>query len=258
MLNDTQISAGLRTMVDAIDAPPAPLQSILDKIPHQHATPRALPSYLRPALAAAAVIAIGAVALTPGLVRAVDDRLTAMLGWTPPPAPPAALVAKMNMTTVTLAGAQSQVPFSVVAPTGLPNNIASSFIQTGPSGTYTKATHRWSEGSRYVIFSYKRSDGRSFELIADRYDSKAGPAPKYIYSTKDDRDPSDPHAVFIKHEHFVWRNGDQVLSVTEDTGISAREIDAIREAMRGIPLARTESRKLLNGRTEVKLRVRKP
>lgn len=75
--------------------------------------------------------------------------------------------------------------------------------------------------------------------MADRFDPQSGFPPKYMFEAKDDAAPSG-HPVLVKHEHFAWRNGNQVMSVSEGDGISAKQIEAIQVAMHGVVLHRRE------------------
>ncbi|MBC5829052.1 MAG: hypothetical protein GIW98_02535 [Candidatus Eremiobacteraeota bacterium] len=60
-----------------------------------------------------------------------------------------------------------------------------------------------------------------------------------MFEAKDDAAPNG-HPLLERHEHFAWRNGNQVMSVSEGEGISATEIEAIRVAMHGDVLPRRE------------------
>jgi hypothetical protein len=154
-----------------------------------------------------------------------------VIGWTPPPPPPASLPSVRPVQAANLAQAQAKADFPIVAPAGLPADVISSTISVTPAQVYSKVTHSWHTGSPFVTFAYKRNGGRSFALRAERYDPQTGPPPKYMYSSDDA--PGGKIAL-AKHANFTWRNGDQVMSASEDDGITAAEILAIQQAMQGV------------------------
>jgi len=254
MFTDARISAALETMVHGIDVPPVPLLEIQRKVSREQAAPRYISRYLMLAAgaAAAAVLVVALPSIAPGFVQTVEERIAGVLQWQPPPPAPRLLTSAMSKSA-TLATAQSRVPFTIVPPAGLPNDIVSAKISTTPSAIYTKTTRSWRAGSPEVTFTYHRADGRSFFLMADRFDPQTGPAPKYIFEDKGQA--PDGHAMLVKHQHFAWRNGNQVMTATEGAGLSAPEIEAIRVAMRGVALPRAETRAQLGSGTLVKLHL---
>ncbi len=246
MFSDARIREGLNTMIRGIDAPPVTLHQIQRKILQQQALPRYAPRYLRLAISVAVIIAMFVIALpsiSPALVQTIEARYRAALqalgGIAPPPAPKA-LVSTLSSQSrnATLAIAQSRVRFTIVPPVGLPNDVVSAKIQMTPTGVYSKITHSWSVGSPSVSFSYHRADGRSFGLMAEQFDRQDGLQPKYMFEA--DGLASNGRPVLVKHEHFAWRNGNQVMMATQSDGISAPEIEAIQAAMRGVALPRRE------------------
>jgi hypothetical protein len=240
MFADARIKSALETLIDDIAAPPAPLAEIqrLISLPHPRVSRR--PRYTRVAMAFAAAIVLAIVALpaiSPALVQTIEARYRAALqalGGTAPPPAPKSLVSSLTSQRATLETAQSRVSFTIVPPAGLPAGIESAKILTTPTGVYSKATHSWRVGSPAVTFSYHRSGGRSFILMADRFDPKNGPPPKYLFEALDPTPDGRP--VIVKHENFAWRNGDQIMTAVEGEGVSAAEIETIRGAMHGIAL----------------------
>jgi hypothetical protein len=246
MFSDARIRASLDTMVRGIEAPPVILHQIQRKILQQPAIPRYMPHYLRLAISAAVIIAMLVITLpsiSPALVQTIEARYRAALqalgGIAPPPAPKSLFSTLSSQSrNATLASAQSRVRFAIVPPAGLPNDVVSVKIQTTPTGVYSKITHSWSVGPPSVSFSYHRADGRSFDLMAEQFNPRDGLQPKYMFEA--DGPASNGRPVLVKHEHFAWRNGNQVMMATQSDGISAREIEAIQEAMRGVALPRRE------------------
>jgi hypothetical protein len=133
-----------------------------------------------------------------------------------------------------LATAQSRVHFTIVPPAGLPNDVTSATISTTPTAVYSKATRSWHVGPPDIQFSYHRSGGRFFFLIANRFDPQSCPPAKYTFDA--DGRSADGHRIVVKRRHFVWRNGDQVMDANEDEDIRASEIETIRTAMHGVAL----------------------
>lgn len=255
MFTDARITAALQTMVHGIDAPTVPLSEIQRKISQPQPVQRHSSRYsiIGTAAAAAALLVVAFPSIAPGFVQSVEARIAAVLQWQPPPPPPQWLTSAMSSQTATLATAQSRVPFKIVPPAGLPADIVSAKILTTSTVLYSKATHSWRKGTPDVAFTYRRADGRSFTLLADQFDPQAGPPPKYMFQ---DMGPApDGRPVLVKHEHFAWRNGNQVMTVSEDDNISAREIEGIRVAMGGVALPRAETRRALDSRTSIKLHL---
>ncbi|MBC5829051.1 MAG: hypothetical protein GIW98_02530 [Candidatus Eremiobacteraeota bacterium] len=186
MFADRQMSAALETMVQGIDVPPVALSAIQQKISRRKPALRHTTSQGRLALAAAAVIAVIVVAFPSnslGVVQTIEARyraaLQAMGGLTPPPAPKS-LVSSLSSQNASLPTAQSRVPFKIVPPAGLPNDIVSAKIQTTPSGVYSKITHSWRVGPTEVTFSYHRAGSRSFLLVGKPVRS-TGRVPTEVY-----------------------------------------------------------------------------
>lgn len=258
MYTDAQISSTLDAMIVGIDAPPVPIARILRKM---SAPPAALPKrarYLRPALAAAAVVVGGALASSPGFVAALEDKYDVALraiGLEAPPAVPQSIKSSIHSQVTTLAGAQSKVSFTITAPSGLPSDVTASKILTVPSGIYEDKTKTWHVGAPVITFEYHRAGGRSFFLIAEQSDPATKLASNAIYEPKD---LPGGKVALIKHAHFAWRNGDQVMSASEDVGITSAEIAAIREAMHGVALPGRDPQ-LMHSHGEKKFfRIRKP
>ncbi|MDQ6932922.1 MAG: hypothetical protein M3160_07075, partial [Candidatus Eremiobacteraeota bacterium] len=129
------MSAALETMILGIDVPPVAVREIQRRISQPEPTLHQ-PHQARVALAAAAIIAIIVIAFPSnslGLVQSIEASyraaLQAMGGIAPPPAPKSLALSSQNAT---LATAQSRVPFTIVPPAGLPNDIVSAKIQTAP------------------------------------------------------------------------------------------------------------------------------
>jgi len=231
MFTDARIGTGLEAMFRGIDAPPVPLPEIQRKIAQPQRVSRHLSRYLIPAAAAALALVAAVPAISPAFVQSLEARIRALLPSHPPPR---SVTSAMRTQTARLATAQSRVPFTIVSPAGLPNDVTSATISTTPTAVYSKATRSWRVGSPDVQFTYQRSGGRSFFLIADRFDPQVCLPGKYIFE-KDGTAP-DGHSILTKREHFAWRNGNQLMEATEDEDISAPEIEAIRIAMHGIAL----------------------
>lgn len=234
---DTQISEALESWIGTIDVPPVRLNEIRDRIerPSERA---ARPNVLRFRIAAAAGAMLLCIALpvfSPALVQSLDARYRAALqalgGIAPPAAPvPHPIPSQLMPRSASLAEAQSQVGFTITPPAGLPDDVASSVLDVVPVGVYSQATQTWKAGPMHVAFTYRRKDGREFMLWAKRYDP-AAPPPKYIFEAKDPRPDGRP--VIVRHQQFAWRNGDQLMTVTEGRDISASEISTIESAMQG-------------------------
>ncbi|MBV9647430.1 MAG: hypothetical protein JO043_08210 [Candidatus Eremiobacteraeota bacterium] len=244
MFPDAVLPQRLEAMLDGIVAPPAPLDAIRSKMLFARSEQRQRARSLRVALVAASVIAVLACVAMPmrsvGLVQAIEARYRAALralgGEAPPPAP-AALVSHLISHDVTLTKAQSHVNFTIVPPVGLPPDVVAVRIVMANTGVYSRTWHTWTVGPPSVTFVCRRRNGNSFQLLADRFDPHEGSPPKYLFEAKDDAQTSGP-LVLVRHEHFAWRNGDQVMSATESNALRASEIESIRAAMHGIALPR--------------------
>jgi|GEM_PF-2454476 len=258
MYTDAQISTTLDAMITGIDAPPVPLSQIHLKMSAPPPNRPATTPYLRPALAAAAIVIGGVLASSPGLVAALEDKYEAALraiGLEAPAAVPQSIKSAINSHVTTLAGAQSKVSFRIAAPSGLPSDVTASKILTAPSGMYDEKTKTWHLGAPVITFEYHRSGGRSFFLLAEQSDPATKFAANAIYEP---RDLPGGKVALIKHAHFAWRNGDQVMSASEDVGISAAEIAAIRDAMHGVALPGRDPQTMPSHGGAKFLRIRKP
>ncbi len=245
MFDDAVLRSRVIASIGAIAPPPVPLAQIQRRIASDDApAPRAGTKRWRPALvAAAAAVAICAAVplVAPGVVQSVEERVAEILQWTPPPVPPpASLMAQLRSSPVTLEAARARVPFALVAPAGLPADVASSSIRIAPTAVYVKATRTWRLGSPALHFDYRRSGGRTFSLTVDRFDPQTGPEGRFMY--EDTGKVRDGMPVLIRYERFAWRNGDQVTTAIAD-GIDAGEIARIRRAMNGVALRPSESRR---------------
>jgi hypothetical protein len=261
MFAEARVTAAFETMIGAIEAPPVPTRDILRKMAQPQPVVRRVSSEFRFAIAAAAAIAIafmmfpaGAVGLVQTIVVESYHAAYRVMGWTPPPNPRKSLRSPAMSQNVTLQSARALVPFTIVPPAGLPNDVVSSRIAMVSVKVYSKTTHSWQIGSPSVSFAYRRAGGRSFSLLAGRFDPQTGPPPKYMFAAEDL--PGGKVALH-KLPHFARRNGDQIISVTED-GISAGEIDAIRVAMRGTPVPGAEGSRLHSGTLEKQYQMTPP
>ncbi len=237
---DSKIQVGVRGMLRAIDAPPVPMASIHRRMQARtFAGPLRSPHRRIPVTAAAGVAAVllcGLPLISPALVQSLEARYRAAvqaLGGIAPPAPPKSELAQLKSETAkTLADAQSRVSFTIVAPSGLPSDAVRSEIMTTPTGIFDKHTQTWSKGPVEVAFSYRRSGGRTFVLLADRYDATAQKPPKYLFTPLGIGRDGKP--IIAKHENFAWRNGDQVMQAAEGPELSVPEIRNIEHAMGGV------------------------
>ncbi len=260
MFTDSRIVAALETMVRRIDAPPVPLQEIQRRIAEPRRAVRHIPRYLQLTAATAVIIAIAFLALPANslglgqtIIAASYRAALHVIGWTPPPPAPKPMALAVSSQNGTLAAAQSQVPFRIVAPRGLPEDVVSSRIRTSSGLVYSKQTHVWRVGSRFVTFTYRRAGGRTFTLLADKFDARTGPPPKYMFLSND---LPGGRVALVKQENFAWRNGDQIMTVTEGDGINAREIQTIRTAMHGIAVPEAEPGHLHTGTLVKQYRIR--
>lgn len=243
MFDDRTLARSADAALSGIAVPPLPLEAILHKM---HAVERPRPPHrmalVRLAIAAAAVLGIlaGAYPATSvAVIQGIEARYRAALqalGGTAPPPVPDALVKSLRVRheRVTVAQARSRAPFTLVPPSGLPHDVTQSRIELVGTGVYVRTTHTWSKAGNAVTFDYTRSGGRRFQLLADKYDPRNGLPGKYMFEAKDPGPDGRP--VLVRHLHFAWRNGDQMMSAIADAGISANEILAIEHAMHGVPL----------------------
>jgi hypothetical protein len=234
MFADARIGAVLQAMLDEIDAPPVPQQEIARRIARPQPARRSASRFYLPAAVAAALAVAILPAVAPGFIQSAQEQIEAILHWKTPPPAPGRVWSAMRSQSATLAAAQGRVSFTIVPPTGLPADVVSEKLDTSAPGIYSKITHSWSLGSPIVFFTYRRAGGRSFMLEAERFDPRAGPPSKYMFEDMDRK--SNGREVVVRREHFTWRNGNQVMSATEDEGISAFEIAKIQAAMRGVTI----------------------
>jgi len=240
MSADARIPTALDAMIRGIVAPPVPLDAIHRRARSARATRAAFP-FLRVAIAAAALLAIGIVAFpsaSSALIQGIEARYRAALqalgGVAGPPVPRTIIASLQSQSTAaTLQGARSRVRFTLVPPVGLPRDVVAETIRTAPSGTYSKATRAWTIGPVYVTFTYRRADGRTFDLRAERYDPQAAPTGRYMFEALDPAADGSPR--IVRHRRLVWRNGDQTMTAIAQ-GIGVAEIESIRHAMHGIAL----------------------
>jgi len=235
----------MESMVRGIDAPPVPTSAIRARIeaPVAPIAGGRLP-FARYALAAAAAIALffaifpkPSLAVLERFEHIVVDSYAAaykVMGWTPPPAPPKSLEAGLASQRLSLAAAQARESFTIVVPAGVPADATLASIHTMPVLVYDKTAKRWSKGAPAIDFRYKRSRGREFEVMAEEDDPRLGPTHRYVYFAND---LPAGKIELVKHERFQWKNGRQLMTAIEDDGISAAEIQAIRAAMHGEPIA---------------------
>lgn len=239
MSADARLRTELAAMLDAIEAPAVSIAEIRRR---QNVPVPSTPSRTRFGAwltAAVALIVLSLPLTSPAVMEAIEQRyraaLVALGGEAPPQAPPG-FAERLEVEGGNLAAAQARVPFTIVPPAGVPSDARLIKIATAQTGTYDRSIRTWRVDARAVTFSYARAHGRSFVLMADRFDPNDATISKYIFEAEDPG--SDGRPVLIKHEHFAWRNGSQVMSATEGRELSAREIERIRSAMHGIALAR--------------------
>lgn len=240
MSADVRIQTAVDTMMHAIEAPAVPLAAIRAKMPQAPLyaqQPRRTGGFaVAAAVAAAAVLSIVPL-VSPAVMQGLESRYRAALqalgGIAPPPAPKS-LISQLKPQTVTLAQAQSRVPFTIVPPKGLPKDVVSSKIVVTPTGMLNERTHSWSVGPQEVTFWYRRANGHAFALLADRYDPHGERPGEYMFEPGGIARSGRP--ILIKHRRYAWRNGDQQIIATEGTELHTAEILAIRSAMHGAPV----------------------
>ncbi len=239
MFIDARITAALDTMLGGIEAPPVPLAKIRRKTAQSRPIVGSASRFYPPAVAAAAAVLLvfALPAVAPGFTQTIQAEIAAILHWKPPPPPPKSVASALRSQTGSLAAAQARVSFKIVAPAGLPKNVVSEKIVMTPTGVYSKIKHLWSVGSPAVTFIYRRADGRTFMLMADRFDPREGPPSKYMFEDMDRM--QNGREVIVRRERFTWRNGDQSMSAVAGEGISASEIAGVRIAMDGIAVPGT-------------------
>jgi hypothetical protein len=237
---ESRIARVLESMLSAIDSPPSPTRAILDRAAAAlPAEPRRIRPYARFALVAAATIAL-VFAIFPKTSVALIERIVVdsyaaayrVIGWTPPPNPPKALDKAAESEQVSLAAAQTRVPFRIVPPAGLPSDAVLTGIHTMPVLSYDEAKHVWSKDSPTLAFEYRRADGRAFQLVAEKDDPRTGAPPRSIFEAED---LPGGKVALTRRAHYAWTNGDQMISVNAN-GITVAEIKAICAAMNGQPV----------------------
>jgi hypothetical protein len=234
MTTDEQLRDGLRAMLQSAQAPAISLEQIHRRMQAPMQYDRR-PFAIGAAAAAALAVAVALPIASPGVVQTLEQKIAAILQWSPPPSPPASVVNSIEPQTVTLAEAQTRVKFTIVAPQGVPSDATGPTIEVAPTGVYSSNTGKWTAGGPKVItFEYKRGNGRSFLVTAKAVSSTAPPAAKYVFEDKGVDKAGNP--ILIKHERFAWRNGDQVMGAIAGDGITAAEIIAIQTAMHGTPI----------------------
>lgn len=240
MLAESRIAPVLESMLSVIGSPPSPTRAILDRAATAlPAEPRRIRPYARFGLVAAATIAV-VFAIFPKTSVALIERIVVdsyaaayrVIGWTPPPNPPKGLDKAGGSEQVSLAAVRTRVPFRVVPPADLPSDAVLAGIHTMPVLSYDEAKHVWSKDSPALTFEYRRADGRTFQLVAEKDDPRTGTPPRSIFEAEDL--PGGKIAL-TKRAHYAWTNGDQMTSVTAD-GITVGEIKAICATMNGQPV----------------------
>lgn len=237
MLTDTQIARDFERLLAAIEAPGVPLDAIARRAREApRARAKGWDGFQRYAVAAAIGFAFAAIAalpkIAPSFAQSLEAQTRALLHWSPPPPAPRRVWSAMRPEPSTLAAARARVAFKIVAPAGLPADVVAANISIARSGAFATQTHAWSAGDATVTFGYRRANGRSFRLMAERFDPSAPPPSKYIFNS----DERDAQGLPVRHDVFTWRNGDQTMSAVADDGISSSEITRIRSAMRGVAI----------------------
>ncbi len=237
MFTDARIAAALDIMLGGIEPPAVPLAQIRQKMAQSRPALRPASRFYVPAAVTAALLVLSLRAVAPGFTQTIEAEIEAIVHWKPPPPPPKTVASAMHPQTGSLAAAQARVSFKIVPPAGLPRDVVSEKILTTPIGVYSKIARSWSVGSPAVAFVYRRADGRTFSLMANRFDSHEGPPSKYVFEDTDRL--RDGREVTVRRESFTWRNGNQSINAVAGEGISASEIARIRDAMLGIAVPGT-------------------
>lgn len=235
MAADTQLRDGFTVMLRSVDAPVVPLEKIHRCMHAQHIAQ----SDRRPLAIAAAAVLLVAIAFpiaSPGVVQTLEEKIAAILHWTPPAKsrPPAAVWEAMKPQTVSLNEAQARVHFTIVIPAGVPLDAGAPAISVAPTGVYSPTTHTWSVGPAIVTFTYKREGGHAFGLSAASASSQTSPPSRYMFEDRGVDKAGNP--ILVRHDRLVWRNGDQLMTAIAGEGITRAEIVAIRSAMHGSPV----------------------
>jgi hypothetical protein len=235
MYDDARLGAGLNAMMQAFEVPSVSLANIRRKIARPaQAAARAGSFYWVGSAAAVAISLVAMPVVAPAFVQSLEAQIEAVLHWTPPAPPPDSIVSALRSNAGTLSQAQTRVKFVVVPPAGLPKDLASETIATMPGALFSASTHAWSVGRENVWFTYRRASGATFTLMAAAFDPRDGAPSKYVFEDESER---DGRAILVRHDKFLWRNGDQVMTAITSDGLSAAEILAIRSAMHGTPIA---------------------
>ena len=258
MFDDARVHAEIRSSLMNAAIPPVDLAAIRRRMNARRERPAGRRVRLRIAAASAAVLIAGVCLTTasPALMQSIEERYVAALhaagiGPRIPTVLPPEVRSVTTPSQVSLATAKQRANFELVPPAGLPHDIVSRKIVAAPLAVWSKQGNAWKADGLQVTFTYVRRDGRAFNIIADRYSALSLPAPRYIYNADDVPHNGTPN-LRDRGENVVWRNGDQVLRVVTSAAISAHEIDQIRTAMHGIPLARYDGplRKPVENRVE--------
>lgn len=248
MFDDARAHAEIRSSLMNAAVPPIDLHAIRRRMHAQRERPAGRLLRVRLVVASAAVIVAGLflTARSPALVQSIEERYAAALhaagiGPSIPKPLPEGIRSVIKPSQVSLAEAKQRANFTVVPPAGLPPDIVSRKILAAPLAVWSRQRNAWSADGVQVTFTYIRSGGRTFNIVAARYAAPSVPAPRYIYDADDVPRDGKPNLTNRK-ENFVWRNGDQALHVVTSAAISAREIDHIRTEMHGVPLPRHDGR----------------
>lgn len=251
MSDDTHLRSELRSSLRLAPVPEPNLAAIYRK--RDVPLPRGAAPLIRRALAFAALAACIALLSThqaQAVVESIETKFNAALRAMGIPAGPPvtkALVSKLSAGThsSSLREAQRQVTFALVEPRGLPQDIRSEKIYVGPTALWNARSRRWNESEKVITFMYTRVNGKRFSLQAGRYDPSAT---FYAYMWQDAERPNGDPIVehgkvkLIRYNSYHWRNGDQVMNVVADEGLSDAEVAAIRRAMGGTPLPAIKTR----------------
>ncbi len=258
MFDDARVHAEVRSSLMKSTIPAVDLIAIRRRINARRELPsRHIPrARIAMASGAAIVAALLLTARSPALVQSVQERYVAALhavgiGPRIPARVPEVIRSVTAPARVSLARARQQANFTLIAPIGLPRDVVRRDIFATPLAVWSKSRNAWSIDGLQVTFAYVRADGRTFDIIANRYSALSLPASRYIYDADDVPRDSKPN-LRNRAEQFVWRNGDQTMRAVTSTAIGAHEIDLIRAAMRGIPLPRFDghARKAVGNRVE--------
>jgi hypothetical protein len=255
MVADSELAGKFSSALGSIDVPDVPLAQIYQRM-REGAAPQRV-RFVVPAIAAAAIaIVITVPIFAPAVTQTLEQKIEQIIHWSPPSVPPPASVTDaMRPQTVSLQHAQARVNFTIVAPAGVPSDASRPKITVGPTGVFSRKSRTWSVGPSVVIFSYTRPGGRSFVLSAEAASSQTTPPSKYVFDADVKRFDASGNPIPVKFERFVWRNGDQIMTVIAED-ISATEIAAIRTAMHGTPIPTVWPP--VHGTDEVKIAVPHP